>query len=211
MATSAARAGATEADIMRQTGHKCLPVLRRYIRRRSLFTDNAAGKLGPWPQSAARPWTARSRSSHHLPIRRHPRGAAAGERGGKGRKWNGSGDTEAGSAGRMPQPAPDAAEATRGGRDERDVRSRRESGKRCRITSCERGLWLPGRRALQLRRLAGLDELAIMPAGRRRGRGLAAGAGIDLPSAVPGMSTATLGPRLARLLGARPRESLRRL
>ena len=46
MATSAARAGATEAEIMAQTGHKSLPVLRRYIRRGSLFTDNAAAKLG---------------------------------------------------------------------------------------------------------------------------------------------------------------------
>jgi hypothetical protein len=31
---------------MRQTGHKSLPVLRRYIRRGSLFNDNAAAKLG---------------------------------------------------------------------------------------------------------------------------------------------------------------------
>ena len=46
MATSAARAGATEAQIMNQTGHKSLPVLRRYIRRGSLFNDNAAAKLG---------------------------------------------------------------------------------------------------------------------------------------------------------------------
>ena len=46
MATSAARAGATEAQIMAQTGHHSLPVLRRYIRRGSLFTDNAAAKLG---------------------------------------------------------------------------------------------------------------------------------------------------------------------
>ena len=46
MATSAARAGATEAQIMNQTGHKSLPVLRRYIRRGSLFHDNAAAKLG---------------------------------------------------------------------------------------------------------------------------------------------------------------------
>ena len=45
-ATSAARAGATEAQIMNQTGHKTLPVLRRYIRRGSLFNDNAAAKLG---------------------------------------------------------------------------------------------------------------------------------------------------------------------
>lgn len=28
------------------TGHKSLPVLRRYIRRGTLFTDNAATKLG---------------------------------------------------------------------------------------------------------------------------------------------------------------------
>src|SRR5207244_7375548 len=46
MATSAARAGATEVEIMNQTGHKSLPVLRRYIRRGTLFTDNAAAKLG---------------------------------------------------------------------------------------------------------------------------------------------------------------------
>lgn len=46
MATSAARAGATEVQIMAQTGHKSLPTLRRYIRRGSLFSDNAAGRLG---------------------------------------------------------------------------------------------------------------------------------------------------------------------
>jgi integrase len=46
MATSAARAGATEAEIMNQTGHRSLTVLRRYIRRGSLFNDNAATKLG---------------------------------------------------------------------------------------------------------------------------------------------------------------------
>ena len=45
-ATSASRAGATEAQIMHQTGHRSLPVLRRYIRRGSLFTDNAAARLG---------------------------------------------------------------------------------------------------------------------------------------------------------------------
>lgn len=45
-ATSAARAGATEAQIMLTTGHRSLPVLRRYIRRGSLFTDNAAARLG---------------------------------------------------------------------------------------------------------------------------------------------------------------------
>ena len=46
MATSAARGGASEAAIMEITGHKSLPVLRRYIRRGTLFTDNAATKLG---------------------------------------------------------------------------------------------------------------------------------------------------------------------
>lgn len=46
MATSAARAGATETQIMAQTGHRSLPVLRRYIRRGSLFNDNAAARLG---------------------------------------------------------------------------------------------------------------------------------------------------------------------
>src|SRR5437016_2631552 len=46
MATSAARAGATEAEIMNQTGHKSLPVLRRYIRRGTLFSDNAVARLG---------------------------------------------------------------------------------------------------------------------------------------------------------------------
>jgi integrase len=45
-ATSAARAGVPEAQIQSQTGHKSLPVLRGYIRRGSLFRDNAAGKLG---------------------------------------------------------------------------------------------------------------------------------------------------------------------
>ena len=46
MATSAARGGATEAQIMATTGHKSLTVLRRYIRRGSLFEENAATKLG---------------------------------------------------------------------------------------------------------------------------------------------------------------------
>jgi hypothetical protein len=32
--------------IMEQTGHKSLPVVRRYIRRGSLFTENAAAKVG---------------------------------------------------------------------------------------------------------------------------------------------------------------------
>ncbi len=45
-ATSAARAGVPEAQIMSQTGHRSLPVLRGYIRRGSLFADNAAAKVG---------------------------------------------------------------------------------------------------------------------------------------------------------------------
>ncbi len=38
---------ATETEIMNQTGHESLPVLRRYIRRGRFFNDNAAAKLGP--------------------------------------------------------------------------------------------------------------------------------------------------------------------
>ena len=42
LATAAAAGGASERSIMDQTGHKSLPVVRRYIRRGSLFQDNAA-------------------------------------------------------------------------------------------------------------------------------------------------------------------------
>lgn len=45
-ATSAAAAGASERSIMNQTGHKSLPMVRRYIREGSLFRENAATKLG---------------------------------------------------------------------------------------------------------------------------------------------------------------------
>jgi integrase len=38
--------GAAEVAIMRQTRHKSLDTLRKYIRDRSLFRDNPAGKLG---------------------------------------------------------------------------------------------------------------------------------------------------------------------
>jgi len=38
--------GAREFDIMRQTGHRSLDTLRKYIRGRGLFRDNAAAKLG---------------------------------------------------------------------------------------------------------------------------------------------------------------------
>jgi len=46
MATSAARAGASERAIIEQTGHKSTARVRRYIRRGPLFTDCAAGQLG---------------------------------------------------------------------------------------------------------------------------------------------------------------------
>ncbi|MBL6081126.1 site-specific integrase [Belnapia sp. T18] len=44
--TSAARAGVAERHIQNQSGHRSLPVLRGYIRRGSLFVDNAAAKVG---------------------------------------------------------------------------------------------------------------------------------------------------------------------
>jgi integrase len=44
--TTAAPAGVPEAHIQNQSRHKSLPVLRGYIRRGSLFTDNAAAKVG---------------------------------------------------------------------------------------------------------------------------------------------------------------------
>jgi integrase len=44
--TSAARAGVPEAQIQNQSRHRSLPVLRGYIRRGSLFVDNAAAKVG---------------------------------------------------------------------------------------------------------------------------------------------------------------------
>lgn len=46
LATSAGRAGVPERLIALQTGHKSLPVLRGYIRRGSLFTENAAALIG---------------------------------------------------------------------------------------------------------------------------------------------------------------------
>jgi site-specific recombinase XerD len=45
-ATAAAIAGASERSIMRQTGHKSVQMVRRYIRDGSLFRENSAGKLG---------------------------------------------------------------------------------------------------------------------------------------------------------------------
>ena len=45
-ATSAAAGGASERSIMRQTGHRSVQMLRRYIREGNLFQENSAGKLG---------------------------------------------------------------------------------------------------------------------------------------------------------------------
>jgi site-specific recombinase XerD len=44
--TSAAMANVPERIIAKQSGHKSLPVLRTYIREGSLFTENAAAKVG---------------------------------------------------------------------------------------------------------------------------------------------------------------------
>jgi integrase len=45
-ATSAALAGASERSIMKQTGHRSVQMVRRYIRDGSLFRENSGGKLG---------------------------------------------------------------------------------------------------------------------------------------------------------------------
>ena len=44
--TAAAAAGVSERAIMKQTGHKSLPMVRRYFRKGSLFTENAAAEVG---------------------------------------------------------------------------------------------------------------------------------------------------------------------
>lgn len=44
-ATAAAKAGASERSIMRQTGHHSAQMVRRYIRSAEMFSDNAAGLL----------------------------------------------------------------------------------------------------------------------------------------------------------------------
>ena len=44
--TSAARAGEPERRIMRQTGHKSIEMVLRYVRQANAFTDNAASALG---------------------------------------------------------------------------------------------------------------------------------------------------------------------
>jgi integrase len=45
LATSAARAGKSERSIMRQTGHRSVTTVRKYIRDAEMFVDNAAGGL----------------------------------------------------------------------------------------------------------------------------------------------------------------------
>jgi integrase len=44
--TAAAKAGATERSIMKQSGHKHVPTMRGYIHEGGLFTENAAAKVG---------------------------------------------------------------------------------------------------------------------------------------------------------------------
>ena len=46
LATQAYLNGAGEFAIMRQTGHRSLEMVRRYIRDGSLFRENPAAKLG---------------------------------------------------------------------------------------------------------------------------------------------------------------------
>jgi len=46
LATSAAMAGVEERVIMKQTGHRSVNMVRKYIRDGSLFIDNAAGQIG---------------------------------------------------------------------------------------------------------------------------------------------------------------------
>jgi integrase len=46
LATQAAMNGASDLAIMKQTGHRSLTAVRKYIREGSLFRDNAATKLG---------------------------------------------------------------------------------------------------------------------------------------------------------------------
>jgi site-specific recombinase XerD len=46
LVTQAARNGVEERVIMRQSGHKSVAMVRRYIREGELFRDNAAGRVG---------------------------------------------------------------------------------------------------------------------------------------------------------------------
>jgi site-specific recombinase XerD len=46
MVTQAAKNGVTVADIMRQTGHRSTETVNKYIRKSSVFEDNASARLG---------------------------------------------------------------------------------------------------------------------------------------------------------------------
>jgi len=46
LATAAAAAGASERSIMNQTGHRSVPMVRKYIRDGQLFRENAASTVG---------------------------------------------------------------------------------------------------------------------------------------------------------------------
>jgi integrase len=46
LCTQSALNGASERSIMKQTGHRSVQMVRRYIREGSLFRENSAGKLG---------------------------------------------------------------------------------------------------------------------------------------------------------------------
>jgi site-specific recombinase XerD len=46
MCTTAARNGASERSIMKQSGHHSTAMVRRYIHDAELFSDNAGAKLG---------------------------------------------------------------------------------------------------------------------------------------------------------------------
>ena len=46
LATAAAKAGKSASTIMKQTGHKSLAMVSRYVRDASLFEDNAASGIG---------------------------------------------------------------------------------------------------------------------------------------------------------------------
>ena len=45
-ATQAARNGASAYDIMRQTGHRSITTVSRYVRNAQIFRDAPASKLG---------------------------------------------------------------------------------------------------------------------------------------------------------------------
>lgn len=46
LVTQAAKNGVGAADIMRQTGHRSVETVNRYVRKANLFEDNASGRLG---------------------------------------------------------------------------------------------------------------------------------------------------------------------